>query len=504
MKQRAHIPLLLAVSMAIGLWLGSGLRNPFLRTEQTAGWQKIEQILQYVENDYVDTISKARLEDEVVAYLLQRLDPHSYYIPEEDLATMNEPLDGGFEGIGVQFNLRNDSIYVVNTIPGGPSEAAGLLPGDRIVEVDSVVIAGTGLNNRKVMGLLKGPEGSAVQVGVQRRGSSEVLRYQILRGAIPISSFDAIYLLDDSTIYVKLARFSKTTYEEFQERVYPLKTTNTKGFVLDLRGNGGGYLDAAVNLADEFLPDGVVITYTEGKSRPRRDYLATSDGAFEGVALSIIIDGYSASASEIMAGAIQDLQRGWIVGKRSYGKGLVQEQNEWNDGSATRLTVARYYTPNGRSIQRPYQSLSGSETNLPDTLIGGIDPDINVERDTTGVTWFFAELVHGAMLTEFAYHWRDRHYAWLSAVDEHEFSNVLSSDTLASGLRLYLDHRGVEINEKEWTRSIDRITLRIQALIARSLFGDQTYFRILNQTDPFVIQAMDQLRSAKRGSPALR
>ncbi len=503
MIQRAHIPLLLAVSMAIGLWLGSGLRNPFLRTEQTAGWQKIEQILQYVENDYVDTISKARLEDEVVAYLLQRLDPHSYYIPEDDLATMNEPLDGGFEGIGVQFNLRNDSVYVVNTIPGGPSEKAGLLPGDRIIEVDSLVIAGTGLNNRKVMGLLKGPEGSAVQVGVKRRGSSEVLRYQILRGAIPISSFDAIYLLDDSTIYVKLARFSKTTYQEFRERVYPLKTPSTKGFILDLRGNGGGYLDGAVNLADEFLPEGAVITYTEGKNRPRRDYLATTDGAFEEVVLSVIIDGYSASASEILAGAIQDLQRGAIVGKRSYGKGLVQEQNEWNDGSATRLTVARYYTPNGRSIQRPYESLSGPDANLPDSLIGGIDPDINVVRDTTGVTWFFAELVHGAVLTEFAYHWRDEQYAWLSKVNERDFSDVVSSDTLASSLRRYLGNSKVEINEKEWSRSIDRITLRVQALIARSLFGDQAYFRILNQTDPFVMQARDQLRSAKSLSPAL-
>ncbi|MEQ9186713.1 MAG: S41 family peptidase [Cryomorphaceae bacterium] len=500
MKRRSHIPLLMAVSMAIGLWLGSGLRNPFLNGKPTAGWQKIEQILHYVENDYVDTISKARLEDEVVAYLLQRLDPHSYYIPEEDLSTMNEPLDGGFEGIGVQFNLRNDSIYVVNTIAGGPSERAGVLPGDRIVEVDSVVIAGTGLDNRTVMGLLKGPEGSEVRVGVQRKGAKNIVRYTIVRDAIPISSFDAIYLINDSTIYVKLARFSKTTYSEFQERVYPLLTKKTRGFILDLRGNGGGYLDAAVNLADEFLEEGDVITYTQGKSRPRRDYLATSNGAFKDIGLVVVIDAYSASASEIFAGAMQDLGRGTVVGKRSFGKGLVQEQNEWNDGSATRLTVARYYTPNGRSIQRPYLSLSAKGEVLPDSLIGGIVPDVIVKRDTTGVTWFFAELVHSGMLTQFAYKLRDEYYDVLKTNDEENLGNTLTSALIATSLRKFLAQTEIEINEKEWKRSIDRISLRVQALTARSLHGDQAYFRVLNEIDPFVLQALEALKQQRNSA----
>lgn len=492
MNQRSIIPLLMAVSMAFGLWLGSGLRSPFRTSQEDRSWQKIEQILQYVENDYVDTISKARLEDEVVAYLLQRLDPHSYYIPEEDLAVMNEPLEGGFEGIGVQFNLRNDTIYVINTIAGGPSEKAGVLPGDKIVQVDSAIIAGTGLTNRKVMSLLKGPEGSDVGVGALRAGSEDLIQFKITRGEIPIESFDAVYLLNDSTIYARLARFSKNTYEEFKEKAYPLKTANVSGFILDLRGNGGGYLDAAIDLADEFLEEGSVITFTEGKNRPRRDYLSTSKGRFEDVALSVIIDGYSASASEIMAGAIQDLDRGNVVGTRSFGKGLVQEQSEWNDGSATRLTVARYYTPNGRSIQKPYESVADGAV-LPDSLAGGIVPDIITKRDTTGVTWFFAELVHSGTLTEFAYALRDQNLVIWNAMDVGSFDASVTQDSIAIKLEAYLDKREVFYTEKDWRRSISRISTRVKAIIARSLYGEQAYFKLLNETDPFVINAQSAL-----------
>lgn len=487
----------MGLSMALGMWLGSGLMAPFGERETHAGWDKIDQILEYVENDYVDTVSRTRLEDEVVAYLLQRLDPHSYYIPEDDLATMNEPLEGNFEGIGVQFNLRNDTVYVVSTISGGPSERAGIQPGDLIVEVDSTVIAGTGLSNRKVMKWLKGPEGTSVRVGVKRRGESELVRVEIRRGEIPISSFDAVYMLNDSTIYAKLARFSKTTYEEFKERVYPLKTAAVNGFVLDLRSNGGGYLDAAVNLADEFLKADQVITYTEGKNRPRREYRSTGEGRFEDVRLSVIIDGYSASASEILAGAVQDLGRGAVVGKRSYGKGLVQEQNEWTDGSATRLTVARYYTPNGRSIQKPYQSLAASERIPVDSLLGGIEPDVVVERDTTGVTWLFAELVHSGTLIEFSYAFRDAHLDELQALGAEGFDDGLKDERLQSALRAFLTEQGEPINEREWKRSIERIGLRAKAIIGRSLYGDDLYFQLFNQHDPYVKEALVQLKKPR-------
>ena len=482
--------------MAIGLWLGSGVNHPFEK-ETSENWNKVEQILQYVENDYVDNVSRDKLENEVIAYLLQRLDPHSLYISGEKLDAANESLDGNFEGIGVQFNLRKDTIYIVNVIAGGPSERAGLKPGDLIVKVDTSVIAGIGLNNEMVMGLLKGPSGSSVNVSVKRLGQGSLLDFTIERGQIPISSFDAIYMLNDSTVYVRLAQFSLTTYDEFKERVYPLKTNEVKAFVMDLRGNGGGYLDAAVALADEFLAEGQLITYTEGKNRPKREYFASIKGKFEDVSLSVIIDGYSASASEIFAGAMQDLGRAEIVGRRSFGKGLVQEQNEWDDGSATRLTVARYFTPKGRSIQKPYDSFSDHELSANDTIEGGINPDWWVENDTAGITWFYAELVHSGALNEFSYAYRDQHFSELQALGSEEFIVDFNDDNLKTALRLFLTNKKMPFLEHEWNRSIDKIALRSKALIGRSLYSDEVYFKLINQKDPFVLKAKEVFRKPK-------
>lgn len=487
--------------MAMGLWLGSGMRHPFENKKSSDNWNKVEQILQYVENDYVDNVSREKLENEVIAYLLQRLDPHSLYIAGENVDAANESLDGNFEGIGVQFNLRQDTIYIVNVIAGGPSEEAGLQPGDLIIRVDTALIAGTELTNQRVMGLLKGPAGSSVNVAIKRHGQEELLEYTIHRREIPISSFDAIYMMNDSTIYVRLARFSLTTYDEFKQRVYPMKTDAVKALVMDLRGNGGGYLDAAVALADEFLLDDQLITYTEGKNRPKRAYFASDDGMFEDVALSIIIDGYSASASEILAGAMQDLNRGSIVGRRSFGKGLVQEQNEWSDGSATRLTVARYYTPNGRSIQKPYESFSEHLAGPNDSIEGGITPDVWVENDTTGITWFYAELVHSGLLNEFSYAYRDEHFNEFHAMNSQRFIDNVDTEALKSSLRKFLKTKNVPFSEREWNRSIDKIALRSKALIGRSLYSDEVYFKLINQSDPFIIKALKALK--KPTSPTL-
>jgi len=483
--------------MAIGLWLGSGIRHPFKNHKPSENWNKVEQILQYVENDYVDNVSREKLENEVIAYLLQRLDPHSLYISGDNLDAANESLEGNFEGVGVQFNLRDDTIYIVNVIPGGPSEKAGLRSGDLIVKVDTSVIAGTELTNQKVMGLLKGPSGSKVKVGVKRPGEKELMEFSIQRGQVPISSFDAIYKLNDSTIYLRLAQFSLTTYDEFQKRVYPLYTDQVSSFILDLRGNGGGVLDAAVALADEFLVDGQLITYTEGKNRPKREYFASDEGKFEDVALSVIIDGYSASASEIFAGAMQDLGRATIVGRRSFGKGLVQEQNEWDDGSATRLTVARYYTPNGRSIQKPYESFSGHLTGPNDTVEGGITPDWWVENDTTGITWFYAELVHSGLLNEFSYAHRDAHFKALKAMGPDDYIDQMEADSFQGALKEFLKSKSVPFLEQEWDRSIHKIVIRSKALIGRSIFSDEVYFKLINQTDPFVSKAQKEMKKPK-------
>jgi len=495
MEPRAYTPALLGVALALGVWIGSGFQDPFLLAKDDSQWQKIEQILQYVENDYVDTIQRKDLEEEIVTFLLQKLDPHSYYISEAEVASMNEPMEGNFEGIGVQFKLERDTIYVIKALVGGPSIRAGVLEGDRIVIVNEDTVAGTGLTNKMVMSLLKGPAGSDVSIGVKRRGSSEITHINVTRGQIPIRSVEAAYLVDSTTIYVRLARFAKNTYEEFQEAAYPLLSDNTTHFILDLRGNGGGILDASINLVDEFLSEGKLITYTQGRSRPRSDFLATEKGMFEDLELIVLIDGYSASASEIVAGAIQDHNRGVIVGRRSFGKGLVQEQNEWSDGSATRLTVARYYTPNGRSIQRPYESIALHEPvndlQADTSTHGGIVPNVLVKRDTAGVTWFYAELVHRGYINDFAYSFRDKHLATLRGLTKEEFIHELQLNTIAEELRAFLNKRDFEINESEWARSIDLVTIRCKSIIGRSMFDDETYWRIANETDPFVREALE-------------
>lgn len=492
--------------MAIGFWLGARFRASYSDNPVAAGWQKIEQVLQYVEHDYVDTVSRQTLEDEVIAYLLQRLDPHSYYISPEEVQAMNEPLEGGFEGIGIQFNLRNDTIYVINTIGGGPSEKAGVLPGDRIIGVDGDTIAGRGLSNESVMALLKGPSGSKVSVQLLRGPSEQVYAYEITRGEIPLNSIDAAYHLNDSTIYVRLSRFAKTTTAEFRERVYPLKNARTRYFVLDLRGNGGGFLDAAVELADEFLPDEKLVTYTEGKARPRLEYFATGDGEFEHTQLYVLIDHYSASASEIFAGAVQDHKRGIIIGKRSFGKGLVQEQSEWADGSATRLTVARYYTPNGRSIQRPYDSFSYDDEyySLSEDSAhqGGIVPDIDVKRDTAGITWLYAEIVHRGLLNDFVYHYRDVHFNTLRNLSLSQYIGTITEEQILESLRDYLVAHGVVIDEVEWQRSAPYMAARSKALMARSLYNDEAYYILFNPTDAVIRVVLEKIKSRNPRVPA--
>ncbi|MDP4763088.1 MAG: S41 family peptidase [Salibacteraceae bacterium] len=493
MNKKAGLPFLLAISMAIGVWLGSGLQSPFAKDGRSEARQKMDQIMRYVEEDYVDTISRENLEDELIAYLLQRLDPHSYYISQDDLAAMQEPLEGGFEGIGVSFNLRNDTIYVINTIKDGPSDKAGLLPGDQIVGVNGHTIAGTGLDNKTVMALLKGPSGSEVQVQVKRPQQTAWLSFDLTRGSIAIHSIDAAYMYDDTTAYVKLARFAKTTYQEFQDRVYPLREKGATSIIIDLRSNGGGVLDAAIDLADEFLEKGKLITYIEGKNRPRKDYFATEKGRFENTKLSVIIDQFSASASEVFAGAIQDQKRGTIIGRKSYGKGLVQEENEWSDGSATRLTVARYYTPNGRNIQREYESIASTSFSQNDSIEkGGIVPDFEMERDTVGVTWLYAEIVHRGLLNDFVYAYRDKHFNELKNLDADAFIANVSIDTIGVDFKQYVQENDVFIDESEWQISHDRMLTRVKAILARSLFDDEVYYRIYNTMDPYVMKAVER------------
>ena len=496
-ENKALIPLLLGISMAIGLLLGLGLGGKET-SSSSSKWEKIDQVLQYVEHDYVDSVSRNSLEEDAISYLLQRLDPHSYYISEKDVARVNEPLNGGFQGIGIEFNFKSDTVYIIKTIKDGPSEIAGLLPGDKLIKADSTLIAGQNMATADVMELLKGESGSEVNVTVLR--GHENLEFTIVRDNIELSSIEAAHLMNDSVIYLRLERFAKDTYDEFMDAALPLKSNGVGHFVLDLRGNGGGYLDAAVSIADEFLKEDLLITYTEGKSRPRSDYISTSEGSFEDMSLHILIDGYTASASEIIAGAMQDHNRATIYGKRSYGKGLVQEQNEWQDGSATRLTVARYYTPNGRSIQRPYESYGSERRNGVDStnnIVGGIVPDIQVSRDTAGVTWFYAEIVHRGWILDFVYKYRDENFSHLRSLSFPEFQESITDSLLLGALKSYLIKKEFAINESEWKRSSKNIALRIRGLLARGMYSENEYFKIMNSSDEGIKAVLQNIKKAE-------
>jgi len=359
-KRSIYLPIALAVAVVLGFFLGvklapissSGDNVLFINPNK---YNKVNDVINYVEQDYVDSLSRSDLEKLAIDGILESLDPHSSYITADEFNTVNDPLTGNFEGIGIQFRIEKDSITVIHTIPGGPSEKVGLMAGDRIVTINDSLIAGVGLTSEGAVKLLKGPRGTEVNVGVKRKNREGLVDFTIIRDVIPTWSVDYSYLVDSSTGYIKVSRFAATTYDEFVEAMDKLIDKGMDRLILDLRGNYGGYLKAAIQMSDEFLEDDVLIVYTEGKNRPNNYAYATKKGMFENNEVVVLIDEGSASASEIVAGAIQDNDRGTIVGRRSFGKGLVQEQLNLPDGSALRLTVARYHTPTGRNIQRPYE-----------------------------------------------------------------------------------------------------------------------------------------------------
>ena len=336
-------------SIRPGLNVGSGL-------SLVPRSNKITSALQYILNEYVDTVSLQELSESAMPALVEELDPHSLYIPASEFQRFSEPLVGNFSGIGVSFNMADDTVAIINTIPNGPSELVGILPGDRIVIVNDSLVAGMNLPSDDIVNMLKGPRNSVVKVTIYRRGVKELMDFEITRDDIPIYSVDVAYMVDKNTGYIKISQFAQTTYREFMEAIEKLKSKGARKLILDLRGNGGGIMEAAIRIADQFLDEGQLIVYTEGRTRPRENEFATSRGILKDDRLVILIDETSASASEILAGAIQDNDRGLLIGRRTFGKGLVQEEMRFNDGSALRLTVARYYTPTGRSIQKPYEN----------------------------------------------------------------------------------------------------------------------------------------------------
>jgi carboxyl-terminal processing protease len=490
---------------------------------------KYVRFLEYLDRFYVDSVNTGKIVETAIIKQLEVLDPHSTYITKEEFDKMNEPLQGNFEGIGVSFNILKDTLFVISPIVGGPSEKVGVRSGDRILKVDGKNIAGVGLTNETVYSLLRGDKGTKVTVSILRRGEPELLDFTIIRDKIPINSLDASYMLDNATGYIKLSRFAMTTMDEFITAAESLKKSGAENLILDLTGNSGGYLDVAASLADQFLDDNKLIVYTQGIHAPREDKLAGVKGMFEKGKLIILIDEGSASASEIVAGAIQDWDRGIIIGRRSFGKGLVQRQLVLPDESVIRLTIARYYTPSGRLIQKPYENgadeyeheiynryehgefQNADSIKLPDslkftTLIkhrtvyggGGIMPDIFVPMDTSSYSDYLRDLIRKGILNQFILQYVDKNRDSLKNryADIKQFNKEFDVDVqLMDDLNNYAIAEGIKIDEKDIQVSSERIKLMIRAYIARDLWGANEFYQVINQIDCNILKSVDVINN---------
>jgi carboxyl-terminal processing protease len=526
------LPFFFALVLVVGIFIGIRLnrntqQNQLLEmfsNENNRG-NKIDELLDYVIREYVDTLYRDSLTDQTIETLIGNLDPHSAYIPASDLQATNEPLNGNFEGIGVEFNILRDTIYVVTAIPGGPSEKAGLKSGDKIIFVDGKKVAGIGITNDMVFKNLKGKGGTIVNIGVLRFGTSNIEYFKITRGKIPIYSVDASYLMNKEIGFIKISRFASTTYKEFSDALQKLQKQGMTKLILDLRGNPGGFLDAAIDISDEFLPKGKMIVYTQGKNRPRQNSIASQKGQFEKQDLVILIDENSASASEIVAGAIQDNDRGIIIGRRSFGKGLVQEQSEFKDGSAIRLTIARYYTPAGRCIQKPYENGhieayyhdemerydSGELVNEDSVKLnkklkyttpagkivyggGGIMPDYFIPIDTTKVSKYISELLYKNIINDFALEYVNKNREKLKFSSVEEFNKQFEvNSTLIGELNAYAVKNNVKSNANGLGKGFALLSTHLKAYIAKDIFNQEAWFYIKNASDEACMKALSTL-----------
>ncbi len=485
----------------------------------TEGAFKFATLLKIVENSYVDSVQEEKLVEDAIVGMLKELDPHSTYITKEDLQKMNEPLQGNFEGIGIQFNILNDTILVVTPISGGPSEKVGIQAGDKIITVDGENVAGIGITNKGVADRLRGPKGTQVTVEVLRSGEKEPLEFTITRDKIPIFSVDAAYMAAPKIGYIKVNRFSATTMHEFKKAVEDLKAQGMEHLILDLRNNSGGYLRTAIELSDEFLPSGKMIVYTEGRSFPKKEIFSTAIGEVEQGKIVVLINEGSASASEIVSGAIQDNDRGVIIGRRSFGKGLVQKPYNLPDGSQVRLTIQRYYTPSGRCIQKPYEDYKSDfkkryehgelfhkdSIDFPDSLKfqttkgrtvyggGGIMPDVFVPLDTSYNSKYYSKLLRKGIFNRFTLTYLDKHRDELekSYPDIKTFKQKFNPEDYLNEFLGYAEKQKIEFDKKDFERSKPLILTMIKADFARNLFGTGAYYQIYNEINPTYQKALE-------------
>ena len=525
-----YLPLILAISLAVGVYLG---RQMVIGTSTQLGFEandydegdKLKQVINFIKSDYVDTVQEQIIVENTINEILQNLDPHSYYIPKRQYNQMNDPLEGNFDVIGIEFRIQEDTVIVVRAIGGGPSEKLGIQSGDRIIQVNDENITGSKISNQKVVKLLKGPKGTEVSIKVRRNGHDELIDFKITRDKIPLHSVDATFMLDAEVGYIKVIRFARTTYDEFVDAIALLEDKGMKKLVLDLRNNSGGYMKSAIDMADEFLEKDKLVVYTKGKARDRKSFYATSRGQLENLSVAILINEGSASASEILAGALQDNDRGVIIGRRSFGKGLVQEGVQWPDGSAIRLTVARYYTPTGRSIQKPYDNgldaynqeafdryLNGELINtdsidFPDSLKfytekgkllfggGGIMPDVFVPLDTQDISAYFMRLNMQSLFYNFGFMYADQNRDQLEEKYTAEaFVETFRIDhSLLGDFYEFATSKGVEYNSKGAEKSKHIIQNRIKAAVGRNLWGDNVFYEIINKDDILIQRTLEEL-----------
>lgn len=530
--KNAFQPLIYAVLLVLGVYIGSNFGGETVlvhRRSADTNPNKLVNILNKIDEMYVDSVEKKQLIERAIDAMLEGLDPHSYYISAEELASVQEPLEGNFEGIGVEFLIQNDTLLVVSPIEGGPSEKAGIQAGDKIVRVDSVTIAGVGLTNERVMKLLKGEKGTKVQLDVLRRGEQKERSYAIVRDKIPIHSVVASVMVEEGIGYLRLTRFAKNSYDEFMSGMEQLTREGAQRVIIDLRGNGGGYLNVAIPMVEEFLEPNQLIVYTEGKASPRHEYRSRRKGRFSKMDVVVLINHGSASASEILAGALQDHDRSITVGRRSFGKGLVQDEISLPDRSALRLTVARYYTPTGRSIQRPYgngvdyrndhnerydsgefyeadsiQRFDSLKFSTPGGRIvyggGGITPDIFVPFDTLGMSFYFTELSYAGTLRTFAIDYTERNRAALSRyasidafIADFKVTDAMLDEIVRFGEAdgITADRRGLEVSRKP-------LAVRVMSHMARSLYGEEGFYRVSLEDDLMFSEALKAARDFDR------
>ena len=528
-KKNRFMPLLMAISVVVGIVIGSFYANHFSGNRLTVinnGSNRLNNLLRIIDDQYVDKVDIDSLVESAIPQILAELDPHSVYISAKDVQATNDDLKGSFSGVGVEFTIREDTIHVQNVIKNGPAEKAGLLAGDKIVYVDGKKFVGKVVTNEEAMHRLKGPQGSKVKIGVARYGNPKIITYEVTRGEIPTKTITAAYMLDDNTGYIKVKNFGEKTYPELLIALASLQQQGFSNLVIDLRDNTGGYLQSAVQMANEFLPNKKLIVYTEGRKSPRKEYRSDGHGAYQNMPLVVLINEGSASSSEIFAGAMQDNDRATIIGRRSFGKGLVQQQIPFPDGSMIRLTIARYFTPSGRCIQKPYSH--GEYASYEQDLIsryehgeffsqdsikhtgkpyhtgngrvvyggGGITPDIFVPEDTSDVTSYYKKAAVSGLILQFAFNYTDNNRQKMKAFKEMlELAQYLKKQNTVEQFVGYANSHGLKRRNLLIRKSHTLLERYINSRIIYNMMDEQAWTEYLNQDDPVIGMALRVMRN---------